>query len=157
MIVGNYQIEAESIQVTVSERSIVQAHEFGLQTKPENIGKEKWSPIGYYATLPNALWGLSQYHLNKSDMATVEQVLAKIDELIVMISKVTNIPVDLLPFNRAATQKPIDHTDDIVDPPENDGMELPKRGRGRPRKVLSPEHLAAMQTGRENARLAKGK
>jgi len=157
MIIGNYKLEADSIQVIVSERSVIQERDFGIQAKPENIGKEKWDTIGYYGNLPNALWGLSQHELNKSGILTVEQVLAKIDELIATISKVTSIPVDLLPFNRVAAQKPIDHTDNIVDPPENEENIIAKRGRGRPRKVLTPEHLAKLQEGRENARLMKGK
>lgn len=45
-VVGNFKIESDGLQFILSRKTITKETK---KTKAENIGKEKWLPVGYYS------------------------------------------------------------------------------------------------------------
>lgn len=136
MIIGNYKIESDALNVTLFKRTIVKEKKGGKGKKPklENIGTERWVILGYYATLPGALQGLVNYGLNESGMKTVELLLAKMNELLAAINSITGSDIASLNKTLSVSSKPRNDTDNIVDPPEINNKPIVRRGRGRPKK-----------------------
>ena len=145
MIIGNYKIESDGLNIILAEHSIITETRL---TKKENIGAERWANIGYYGSLTNALNALAEYKLNHSDMATVKAILDAIAEVKALISSITGQPVSQSLKTLTVSSNPIDHTDNKGSSVETYPLDVPvTRGRGRPKK-LSPEHIAKMQAVR---------
>jgi hypothetical protein len=85
-ISDEYLIDADDVGVTLVRETVITGEGRGAsRTKAENIGKSRQQPVGYYATVEQAL----QAYVRKAtaeavavESATVEQLLAAINKAV---------------------------------------------------------------------------
>lgn len=80
---GEYKIETDEYQYILYKKGYVKESRF---TKPENVGKEKWTVIGYFTTLEYALKLVPQDIIRTNDdifiiMEKLKQIEAIIKEI----------------------------------------------------------------------------
>jgi len=78
MIIGNYKIESDPLNVTLSEKKLI-----AKDTEKSKAGDEYWSVIGYYATTEEALRAMANYRIKKSglkDRESLRKLLKEIHE-----------------------------------------------------------------------------
>ena len=73
MIVGNYKVETDELNVTVSKRSVAR--------KGKNAGQETWTNEGYFGTLENALKYLVDREVKGTGLTDLKAVIKKQHEL----------------------------------------------------------------------------
>lgn len=151
MIIGQYMIESDDNNVTLYKSHIITKCKGGIQPKAANIGKDKWERIGYYSSLATALQGMVNHGIDDSGMKTVELLVAKMNELLAAINSVTGSAIARINVAPPVELNPMDDTAEGVNLAKNDAVDIRRPGRGRPKKVLTPEHIAKMQAGRKHA------
>ena len=77
--VGNYEISGDENQFILSEIKIIQDGGGNFKAKPENIGKERVSILGYYGRLDHLVNRLLTLQLQQSDAETLEQLVATLN------------------------------------------------------------------------------
>ncbi len=80
MIIGEYKIESDELNTTLSKRMITQ--------KGDNEGKEYYHPIGYYSSFKAALKALTDLEVRLTELKDFKIVVAKQDELYKLIKSV---------------------------------------------------------------------
>ncbi len=80
MLIGDYKIESDAINIVVSKRLIVR--------KGDNAGKESWTNQAYVSTLENALKYLVNQEVKETGLTDLKTVIAKQNELYELIKGV---------------------------------------------------------------------
>lgn len=76
---GNYKIEADELNVTVSKKMVAK--------KGEKAGEVYWAPVGYFANMTNALKFLVDLEVKLTGLKDFETVISKQAELYKMIEE----------------------------------------------------------------------
>ena len=81
MIIGNYKIESDSLNVTVSIKRVNTGRK-----NPEQAGTEYYMPVAYFADVKGALKYIVKQEVNATGLADLETVVKKQDELFELIT-----------------------------------------------------------------------
>ncbi len=98
---GKYQLKADNLNLTISERRMREAKPEdapGKKANPENIGKPYWWPLAHFSLTPNgyrsALAWLAAHEVSECDLENLKQIADKQDEILGAI--------DALPISKQA-------------------------------------------------------
>ena len=81
--IGAYRIESDNVCFILSKVGKIEKSE-----KPENIGKEKLTTIGYYSSLNQLISGLANHTVLTTD--SLDEIMDKLDELQKSIDRVAD-------------------------------------------------------------------
>ena len=80
--IANYEVSSDATCWQLNRVSIVTGEKVaGREVKPENVGKERLSNVGYFGTFRQALERLVDSYLQESDAQSLQQVWEKLDEI----------------------------------------------------------------------------
>jgi hypothetical protein len=80
MLVGNYKIESNSLNVIVSKRVTIKTG--------KRVGQEDWTDLAYVATIQNALRYLVDLGVRETGLKDLKTIVAKQEELYKLIEGV---------------------------------------------------------------------
>lgn len=96
-IMGDWYLGTDGLSFVLLKKRVIQD---SRKAKQENIGKEQFDTMGYYATLGSLAAGLHRYMsmeaLMKSNVSTLEDYIAELDKLIGQVRELDQSMVDRL-------------------------------------------------------------
>ena len=84
MNIGDYKLESDTYNITLSEKKIVK--------RGKNIGKSYFTPMAYFATPQNALKYLVDLELRLDGFKDLETITKKQQELYTLIDSLRGLP-----------------------------------------------------------------
>ena len=86
MLIGkNWKIESDSLNVILSQRK-------RRTNKETGKAYDYWKPMGYYATIPNAMHGLVDQGIRDTELKDLKTIIAEINKLHNLIEPLSKRP-----------------------------------------------------------------
>jgi hypothetical protein len=87
---GDYKLVSDTYGWILKTKKIVgEKRKNGEETKPENIGKERWNDVGYYSTLNNLFNAYTSIKARQSDATSFQELMDVIKEIQTIIDKIS--------------------------------------------------------------------